>query len=113
MIDYKKKYLTLKNINDVAVMEALLSGPKTRRELQAMTAMTDRSIRACIERLRNLGIAIVSNSRGAGYKLAETELEVKSFVADMNSRASKAWRTARKVSVAYGLRDQVAMEAMS
>jgi hypothetical protein len=111
MFDYKNKLPQIKNENDRQLLELLLEGPRTRQELTAATQRNDRCNRYGIERLRNAGIVIVSTSRGKGYKLAETDKEVRQFVDDMQSRARKAMKTANKVRAAYGLRDQYALEA--
>jgi biotin operon repressor len=97
---------------DRLILQALMTGPRTRQALVELTGKDDRHNRESIERLRNTGIAVVSSSRGAGYRLADTEAEVRAFVADMQSRAQKAFKTARRVKRAYGLRNQAVMEAL-
>lgn len=85
--------------------------PVTRARLRQVTGLGDRAVREAIERLRNAGVAVVSTSRGAGYRLATSQEEVRAFVGDMRARAVRALRTARKVARAYGLRDQLTLPA--
>lgn len=107
MINYTEKLKKIKNPYDKSILESLLTGPQTRAALVRLTKRDDRRNRESIERLRNMGIVIVSTSKGAGYRLAENESEVRSFVDDMQSRARNAFRTASRVKRAYNLRDQM------
>lgn len=67
----------------------------------------DRVVQRVIHELRMMGFAIVSNSRKAGYKLANTKQEVDEYVAEQLKRAKEARAVALKVQKAYGLRKQM------
>lgn len=112
MIDYGKKLKKIACPLDRAILEALMTGSQTRRDLVRLTGRPDRDNRRAIERLRGSGIAVVSTSKQAGYRLAENEAEVRAFVDDMQSRAQKAYKTASRVKRAYGLRAQIVMDAL-
>ena len=77
----------------------------SRAQLVAATGMSDRHVRQLIEDARRRGYRIVSNTRGGGYKLAESGAEWHEFVERERHRAIA---TFKKVT---GLPDaQIALE---
>lgn len=52
----------------------------SRAELVDQTKKSDRAVRKEIEQARRRGIMIVSNTKGGGYKIAETGAEWAEFV---------------------------------
>lgn len=52
----------------------------TREQLKTLTGMPDRQNRQEIERLRRDGVPIITKRDGTGYKLAETEAELETFL---------------------------------
>lgn len=67
----------------------------TRQELAALSGMKDRDIRREIERLRNNGIPIMSDSTKPGYWVADTQAEKVKTVRELRSRAFKLLKTAK------------------
>ncbi len=101
---YAKKLAEVTRPSDHRILEILLANygqTVTRAELVTTTGGEDRANRASISRLRNAGIAVVSDSREAGYRLAVGQAEVTRFVGDMQSRARKAFLAASKVKAAF------------
>ena len=56
-------------------------------ELQNRTGLSDRSCRKEIERLRWMGIPIISASDGRGYWIAESVSELSRFLKEADARA--------------------------
>lgn len=59
----------------------------SRKQLVAMTGLSDRHVRQLIEGARRAGYMIVSNTRSGGYKLAESGAEWHEFVERERHRA--------------------------
>ena len=66
----------------------------SRAELVQMTGRSDRNVREQIEKARRRGIMIVSNTKGGGYKIAETGAEWADFVERERRRAVATFKKA-------------------
>ena len=62
-----------------AIKSANTNGPIKRSELMALTGLSDRMVRADIEKLRDEGIRICATSHDAGYWEAQGEEDYKAF----------------------------------
>jgi len=79
----------------------------SRQALKELTGLSDRRIRRDIQELRNKGIPIISTSDSKGYYLAESNEEVRHYIAETRSRAMKLLNTANKVQIGYFNRNQI------
>ena len=59
----------------------------SRKQLVAMTGVSDRHVRQLIEDARRSGAKIVSNTHSGGYKIAENDMEWLEFVERERRRA--------------------------
>jgi biotin operon repressor len=76
----------------MTVLEALMTGPCSRHELEAVTGHGDRANRAEIRRLRQSGVCIVNGKRG-GYRITDDPDEWNAFSAREHRRGiSSFWR---------------------
>ena len=66
----------------------------SRAELVQMTGRSDRNVREHLEKARRRGIMIVSNTKGGGYKIAETGAEWAEFVERERRRAVATFKKA-------------------
>lgn len=66
----------------------------SRAELVDLTKKSDRAVRKEIEQARRRGIMIVSNTKGGGYKIAETGAEWAEFVERERRRAVATFKKA-------------------
>ncbi len=83
----------------------LLTGTEnavSRRDLIALTSLSDRELRRMIERERRAGALILSDNRN-GYFLASDPAEAQRFARSMRHRAREILRTARAIEGATGL----------
>ena len=66
----------------------------SRAELVQLTGRSDRNVREQIEKARRRGCMIVSNTKGGGYKIAETGAEWAEFVERERRRAVATFKKA-------------------
>ena len=66
----------------------------SREELVQLTGRSERNVREQIEKARRRGAMIVSNTKGGGYKIAETGAEWSDFVERERRRAVATFKKA-------------------
>jgi hypothetical protein len=103
---------------EAQVLELLSGGPQTRLELieaiyglhlergELANSRADRRIRLAIAGLRRRGVLVVSTSDQRGYRLAESQEEVKAYVREQVARIRALHRNVSDVQRAYGLQGQ-------
>lgn len=64
----------------------------SRKQLVAMTGVSDRHVRQLIEDARRSGAKIVSNTHSGGYKIAANDMEWRDFVLREQHRAIATYK---------------------
>lgn len=80
---------------NLTILENLGRGKEnavSRKDLSALTKMSDRNVRANIQRMRYEGVPILSDCRTGGYYLPDKAEEVDGFIAMMEKGAKKRFK---------------------
>jgi biotin operon repressor len=82
----------------MTVLEALNQGEQTRLDLIKLTNKTDREVRKEIERLRKIGVWVISSPKRSGYWITKSAAELEEFLNREHQKQVNIFFTLQKLN---------------